>query len=174
MISFSELLLLIVVAFSLVVALSSIGGSIFSCWSVWFLFFFSSRRMLDSIVILMSHNPLLSSLYDPLLCWFVSVSGRHGALERRAVPSLPSLDPDPREMNEDDKVLSKESLLAYFIVSYNQSVKGWVRREQPISMRICDWLPWTDCASLAARHEKVMRVAVRAQSARQPFARATR
>lgn len=52
------------------------------------------------------------------------MSGRHGALERRAVPSLPSLDPDPREMNEDDKVLSKESLLAYFIVSYNQSVKG--------------------------------------------------
>ncbi len=52
---------------------------------------------------------------------------------------------------------------------YNQSVrsKGWFRREQPVGLRVGDWLPWTDCASQVGRRalEKA-RATVRAQSAR--------
>ncbi len=68
------------------------------------------------------------------------------------------------------------SLLAYFIafVQSISQVKGWVRSEQRISLRVCDWLTWTDCVCLAAQSWESHGSAVRAQSARQPFTHAAR
>ncbi len=82
----------------------------------------------------------------------------YGVLERLAVPSLLSQDSDLQKMSEGDKVFCNVSLLAYLIV-FVQSIsqlKGWVCSEQPISLRVCYWLSWTDCLCLAVRHKKVM------------------
>jgi hypothetical protein len=99
-------------------------------------------------------------------------SDKNNACKWASVNKIKVFSYIPQEMSEGDKIFAKCLYWLTSSLSYNQSVskKGWVQSEQLFGLRVWDWLPWTDCVCLAAQSWESHGAAVRAQSARQPFA----